>query len=354
MPFDFSVLNNFLSVLFEDYSREEWNNYLKTDPRVCRIVKVLNEWNISCIGADRIQKIDLSEDDFEYLASPFLETMRKLEGRKVSKYWLGTIGVACQEGPLECVQWMINNFPLGLSSEELEELFRQACSGGRLEIVKWLKESYPNLINIRYDRDRPFRTCCSYGQLKLAKWLLETYPTIDIFAINFQAFDSACAYGNLKTAKWLYNLALEYKYEEASLLTVLSNALEEAVYRGRLEILKWILKLMPEAITTQEDFDCYFEMACDTSNIDIAQWLCKEYPQFKPSARLVAQCLVHSSNRGRLNLVKWLVETFDADVTFRDYQAHRNALINRHFELASYLISKSPLLMENLTFEDPS
>jgi ankyrin repeat protein len=113
--------------------------------------------------------------------------------------------LACYDGHLEIVQWLLSVNPDINISAENEYAFRCVCYRGHLEIARWLLSVNPN-INISAETEYAFRWACSQGHLEIAQWLLSVNPNINISARDEWAFRSACEHKHLDVAQWLQTL----------------------------------------------------------------------------------------------------------------------------------------------------
>jgi hypothetical protein len=65
-------------------------------------------------------------------------------------------------------------------------------------------------IDISALNEDAFIWASSFGNLKVAQWLLKVKPTINIMVKCGYAFQKTCAEGHLETAQWLLQTAVSY------------------------------------------------------------------------------------------------------------------------------------------------
>lgn len=141
----------------------------------------------------------------------------------------------------------------------LPPTFSTACRFNNLELAKFIYLIEPHIYISNYD-EYLFRNACKSGHLELAKWLVSIKPDIDISIKDEYAFRWAC-YGHLEVAKWLISIKPDINIDAFhNNDDDFDDVMDEETYY---------------IIYDDERDKTAFEIACESNNIEIAQWLCE-------------------------------------------------------------------------------
>ena len=108
---------------------------------------------------------------------------------------------ACKNGNLRAITNLLNNHNIDVHVDN-EDGFRLACYNGHLNVVQYLLKNNFN-IDVHAENEDGFRVACGNGHLNVVQYLLENNFNIDVHAENEYGFIWACCYGRLNVVKYL-------------------------------------------------------------------------------------------------------------------------------------------------------
>ena len=178
---------------------------------------------------------------------------------------------------------------------------------------------------------------------EFAKYLVEKY-SIDVRQNNNEAFNWASQYGFILLFEYYLSLGVDPRYDN-------DRALEFACNTGKsLPIIQQLIELGCDPFANDQ---AIFIGACDNEldNVEIVKYLVSLGGNIHDS-----RALDHATTRGKINIVKWLVDQ-GVDVTMNNNVAFRNAVKFNRLEIVKYFISLGVHLRlvnpeENLTVFD--
>lgn len=124
--------------------------------------------------------------------------------------------VARSNGRMQIAEWLMNDYPIDLSFQIVEQL-RGACSSGSIEMIHRLTELCPDMITPKVAQ-KMFASACFGNQREIAEYLLNQYDTIVIEKDDHRIF-STMTYDQ-QSKRWPHTLKLimnlsakqEYRY----------------------------------------------------------------------------------------------------------------------------------------------
>lgn len=262
MEFDLKVLGNFLSALRTESTQEDWEKLLKEDPKIASIVTRLNLWYIRTKSYRRIVPLNFSDEELEYLASPFLDQIKELE-RDVEEYrskrhrdWPDPVlHRICTRGYLETFKWCLNESIFYLPVFNVT-LLNIVCKNGHLPLAQWIHKHSAICLD---DISDIFSEVCAQGHLEVAQWI---YSISKCQKQIVDAFKYACDKGHLNVCQWLWSFD--------KVPAILDIYFEKACYSGHLNVCQWLWSLGPIDIG---NISKNMGLVCDTNNDELILWL---------------------------------------------------------------------------------
>jgi hypothetical protein len=147
----------------------------------------------------------------------------------------------------------------------------------------------------------------------------------------------ACERGDLAKARWL---AARFRLEPRHARAGANYLLRTACGGGRRDVAAWLIRAF--GLTANDVNTCdndAFRRACWGGHLDvvrlIAPWLDHNAVSDRSYAALKSVC-----ERGRLELLRWAVERFGAELGIQDCVLLRRACANGHLEVAQWLAER--------------
>ena len=251
---------------------------------------------------------------------------------------------ACYKGKLELVQYLVDNFPDMMTVRDKTGQSPYLLTGfsGSVQIVKYLISRGCDV----YDKDSNGRTvlhhACSYGKLELVQYLVDNYT--DMLTIRNKTGQSPFLLigfsGSVELVKYLISRECDVYDKDSSGRTVLHNACQE----GKLELVQYLVDNYPDMLTIRDKTgQSPFLLTGFSGSVELVKYLisrgCDVYDK-DSSGRIV---LHHACNKGKLELVQYLVGNYPDMLTIRD-KTGRSPFLRTGFsgsvELVKYLISR--------------
>jgi len=161
---------------------------------------------------------------------------------------------------------------------------------------------YPFISHCNFIFD-PFILNCGNGFLERAKILYN--DSINIHAYDEIAFRKSCENGYENVAKWLYEISQTESSNNLIDIHILNNyAFRYSASNGHIELASWLITL---GANPHDLNDNAFIMAC---------------------------------GKKRLDVVKWLYDTFHMDIHVNNNEPIREACNNNNLDIAKYLYEK--------------
>ena len=218
--------------------------------------------------------------------------------------------------------------------------FLIACENKSFDVIEFL-------INGLVEKDRAFRSACSNGHLDAAKLILSlSHDEININSIDSYAFRYACKNGHLNVVEFLLSNPDEFESE------INVNVLDDFAFlmsckHNHLDIVKLLASIRGKyEIDISRNGYAAFRSACEYGSLDVVKFLLQTY-----------NINVHSKNEyafqlacenGHLDVVKLLVENYEIKINAQDDYALRWACKNGFLEIVKFLLS----LSTNSLFKD--
>ena len=251
---------------------------------------------------------------------------------------------ACEEGKLELVQYLLDNYPnmLTITDKTGQSPFLLSGFSGSVELVKYLISRGCDV----YDKGSSGRTvlhhACSYGKLELVQYLVDNYP--DMLTIRDEEGQSPFLQtgfsGSVEVVKYLMSRGCDVYDKGSSGRTVLHNACN----KGKLELVQYLVDNHPDMLTIRDKTgQSPFILTGFSGSVELVKYLisrgCDVYDK-DSSGRTV---LHHACQEGKLELVQYLVDNYSEMLTIR-YKTGISPFLQTGFsgsvELVKYLISR--------------
>lgn len=218
--------------------------------------------------------------------------------------------IMCQKGQLDIVEFLLNcESNLNVHINE-EQAFCVAVDGGNLDVIQLLMTQN---IDCTVDNNYALHSACDNGFLHIVKYLIE----ICNVKITETAIDFAANNGHLNV--------VQYLYQNGSPITELSLA--RSSYNGHLSTLKYLVK--SGGIPTTQ----VILMGINGRHDDIIYYLLETSDDYDYN-----ELLCVASFQGNLQLVKYLIEKKNVDISYNDYTAMCIAADNNQIDVIKYFL----------------
>jgi hypothetical protein len=180
----------------------------------------------------------------------------------------------------------------------------------------------------------------NYVNLKTAQDFLLQNSSINISAVNDDAFNNACKYGHLDVAQWLFSLGVKPGSSKSN------TALFKLVIDDeRLDVAQWLLSVKPD-INIASVADFAFRSACTNGNLVFAKWLLSVYPDMDVSSIKLHpiqrdSTFISTCSNGHFEVAKWLVSlNRGINIGANDHEAFRKTCETASYSLPSKKITE--------------
>ena len=249
---------------------------------------------------------------------------------------------SCRQGDLTLVKEALDK-----GADINDNALDNACFYGYVEIVKYLVE---HGVNIHSTYEYALCIASENGHLEVVKYLIEIQKStqdIEHFEEEFRlAFDTACMAGQLELVKYFIENGINLKENGI-------DGLCGACQKGQLEIIKYLLE---KGVDIHDVNDCALREAIESKQLEVTKYLLEKgatlYDEFidlacKNKDLQIIDCLIelstdvinslcYSSERGLLDIVKYLVEKYHPPLE----SALSSAGVENQVEIMKYLISQ--------------
>jgi hypothetical protein len=280
---------------------------------------------------------------------------------------------------IDCMKWVYSLHSTQCAVNTFQQAFEFACSYGSLAVAQWLCEMCPELT-FSTKTMNAFVNACSCGHVDTAMWMFDKFGTeMQQRTTNYvtgmqMAFRGACVKGCLDLAKWLAELSGNVYTE-----TVCAYVLRYCSGMGRLHVIQWLVEVCPSLMQGHHLYTA-MEESCRRNEVDVVDWLIplldnetigfyadgivagisfhgnlalgqrllEAFPSLlaNPSIaqRTYAYACFYSMSR---EYVEWLhTNAAHFDIMHDDCEAFRLACKNNSLEVAEYLLSQCPQVLD--------
>ena len=261
-------------------------------------------------------------------------------------------------------------------------VLRKACSKGKMAVVQYLVENYKNMLKIKDNEGiSPFLASGFSGSVKLVVYLISQGCEVsDKDNSGCTILLIACMKGNFELVQYLLN-----KYPDLSKVrdNVGQSPFLFSALSGSLELVEYFISREYDVQDMNRNGRTVFHHACQVGNLELAQYFAENYADllevrdktggspflvagFSGSVDLVKylisrgcdvkdtdsdgwNILHFACNKGKLELVQYLVESYPDMLIVRDKTGKTPFLVagvSGSVDLVKYLISKKCDLLD--------
>ena len=287
--------------------------------------------------------------------SPFLETgfsgsvdiLKYLISRGCDVYGKDNNGftilhTSCQEGKLELVQYVVDNYPdmLRIRDKTGQSSFLVAGFSGSVKLLKYLISRGCDV----YDKDNEGWTvlhkACNKGELRLVKYLIDFFP--DMLTLRDKRgqspFHTSGYCGPVELVKYLISQECYVNDKDNNGSTILHKACN----KGNFELVSYLIDTYPDILTVRDDtrqsplLDAGF-----SGSVDLVKYLISKGFGVLDSDNEGRTVLHKACQEGKLQLVQYLIEKFSTLLAIKDV-AGKSSFLNAGYsgsvELVKYMI----------------
>ena len=256
---------------------------------------------------------------------------------------------ACQEGKLELVQYLVDDYPdmLTMRDKEGQSPFLLTGFSGSVELVKYLVSRECD----SYDRDSDGCTvlhiACSIGKLEFVQYFVETYP--DMLNIRDKTgqspFLQAGFSGSVELVKYLVSRGCDVFDKDNDGWIILHYACN----KGKLELVQYLVDIYPEMLTIRDKTGrTPFLISGFSGSVELVKYLISRGYDVYDKDNDGWTVLHVACQQGCLEIVHYLVETFP------DLLMLRNKRRQTPLKLAVKLSSSSDVIEYLQLYTNPS
>ena len=279
--------------------------------------------------------------------------------------WMNNaLRVACLNGHLDIVRWLIKHF--ALTQDDVHCMQHQAllsaCANGHLHVAQWLTRQYylePMKLNngqvsggirvnsytaiakfglIQQEKlQEALQEACANGHEPVVRWLITSFDVVPEYTMKATLITKAAASGCPTLVQYIIEWAAIDVDER-----IFARALTAACVNGHLETAQWLYHSFHPRWVESDVKDDIMQNACGSGRLPVVQWVVKtfalsqEYMRVRAHALLSAGC--HSAHGAAV--VRWCVQWFDDGRNATIDQAARIACRMGHVETACWLITQ--------------
>lgn len=171
-----------------------------------------------------------------------------LKEKRVSTVRPSIFWAAVENGNLETLEWLLENYGEGLSFDELEDAINKAAKAGHVHVLNWLQEQGTLILS-----SSVVSYAASAGRINVLEWA----ESEGIFGQSSTACEMAAEGNHFETLKWLRGRGCGW--DEGTFASAASS--------GNLEMLKW----MKEEGCPWDSSVC--SVAAFNQNHELLKWL---------------------------------------------------------------------------------
>ena len=252
--------------------------------------------------------------------------------------------IACQEGKLELVKHLVENYPALLTMRDKEEMtpLHHAGWSGSVELTEYLISRHCDVLDTASNSRTVLHIACQEGKLELVKHLVENYPALLTMRDNVgkTPLHHAGWSGSVELTEYLISRHCDVLDAASNSRTVLHIACQE----GKLELVKHLVENYPSLLTIRDNVGkTPLHHAGWSGSVELTEYLISRHCDVLDAASNSRTVLHIACQEGKLELVKHLVENYPALLTMRDKEGMtplHHAGLSGSVELTEYLISR--------------
>jgi Ankyrin repeats (3 copies) len=279
-------------------------------------------------------------DLVEYLADKFID--------RVPSY----MGEACANNHLNVVEYLVKRFNLTLADIKFGIMYRceiepyAACDGAP-SVIRWVLEKFDPPVDF-INKNNILKFACCGGIFKDVKYIVGKYDGAALRSHLVRRLDCLHnMYQNTNIMKYLVDnlfttfnehakafLLRAIEFENIQLMEYIINKFNLSIHdMGTTPCKPMAYKFLVEKFNLDAKFD-YNNFCSHHLNLELVVFLTQKSI---PSHKKKHQLLMDSSRRGHLDIVKYLLDTFNIDF---DEDIFYGALEFAQFDVATYLVER--------------
>ncbi|EGG23771.1 hypothetical protein DFA_05906 [Cavenderia fasciculata] len=238
-------------------------------------------------------------DILELLIKTYIKNHAPLDRRGTPVHFTGMVGLACSNGHLHILVWLLDRF-VGADVPR-ECLVQTACRAGKLEILKYLVEQ--RRFKLTSD---DLEDCVGEGHLECIDYILTTQNVM----VSRRSIKFACMGGNDQVLKRLIDAITVQRTSRDDLIDFAIQFLDCAITAGSLKcihLLESNIKVESDRLVTVQQL----KLAIYCGSILIAKYLVETYPHLLeiPSTSSIAEQLdiTETVNSKRHSMVDYIL-----------------------------------------------
>ena len=267
--------------------------------------------------------------DTPALLSPFsgsLEIVRYMDThgniKTVNDNGCNILHYAAQEGHLDIVEYIIYKYPGLLKMKDKNDESPFLCSGfsGSVELTEYLLTHNCDV----YDKDSDgctilHKACkaCTNGKLTHIKHLVQNYPALLTMRNNVGMAPlhyAGCA-GSVELLEYLISFQCDVLDTDSGGLTILHHACKE----NKLTLVKHIFENYPALLTVIANKGVkLIHTAGRSGSVELTEYLISQHCDVRETNSNGSTILHNACEKGKLGLVKYLLENYPALLTMTD------------------------------------